>query len=1292
MLKTRSSYPGFAQAIAGTDWSHCETIIEQFENAWQLGNSPSIDDYLSSDIAGRRPLLVELVHVDLEFRLKSRDSVRVEDYLTAYSELADDPSVIVDLLAAEYNLRRRHGEAVELDDYLQRFPDLHQALVERLPREVDETPRALHPATPPTLPLPNVPGYEVLSHVGSGSMGIVYKARDALLERDVALKFLPAEYAESPDRLQRFLNEARTASALNHPHICTVHALGEHAGRPFLVMEFVGGATLRELAECRPSIEQIVRWIGQAARALAAAHAAGVVHRDIKPENIMVRDDGYVKVLDFGLARRLPTIAGSAAGAAGTSAGTLLGTVAYMSPEQSRGETACSTSDVFSLGIVAYQLLTGVHPFQCDSMFATLDAIANAPAVSPFRVRPEIPLALSGLVESMLHKEQALRPTAAETESALNALIAGDQLAVQAPPVERAIVHRQAELAILRRAFADAEAGRGSFVCIAGEPGIGKTTLVEDFVAELSRRAVSCLVAAGNCSELLAGTDVYLPVLDAIGNLLRRSGGSKVTRILRMVAPTWHAQFSPAARDAVAHHPEQPRASSQPAMLREFLNFLEESTRLGTLVLAIDDVHWADGSTVDLLAHLGTHCQRLRVLVIVTYRQSEMLLGLHPFRRVKMEMQGRGACTEIALGFLSREEVAQYIALALPQNAFPHDFVDLIYARTEGNPLFVVDLLRYLRERGVLAKIDDTWVAVRELPELPGELPESIRGMVERTLDQLNDDDRRLLAMASVQGQPFDTVLLGDALGWDSADVEERLQLLERVLGLIRLEREYDLPDGTLNQRYRFVHSLYQQALCTSLSPTRRANFSLQLAQSLEKHFANQSATAASELACLYEGGRAFSQAARFYHTAALNASYVFAHDEAAALARRGLELLQALPESPQRTSLEFQLQATRGQEVQAAKGFTVREAEEAFQRTRDLYAAAGGDAEPLARALWGLFSSYKVRSDLPQANHMAEELVALGRRVGDPSIELQGFHGLGVTALSSGRPSTAVQCSDQAAALYDPHAVSRFSFMFGPDSRAIGRSYSWLAIWLLGRPGEAVRQCDAALAVSGDLAPTSQVMALQFAAILNHFRRDAVRTFEHSQIAKRIAREHGMTWWQSWGAVVEGWALAMRGDTADGIAMMRHALAESHASGSLSYRTYHLGLLAEALAAENELGESCRTLDEALELVDQTGERIWEAELHRFRGEMLLRLDGESANHSQRAEQEFRRALTTAHTQQARSLELRAAISLSKFHEQNPAQFADIRRHLADVYGQFSEEEPTDDLKSAADLLDRTA
>src|SRR5262249_35560363 len=255
-------------------------------------------------------------------------------------------------------------------------------------------------------------------------MGVVYKARQHSLDRPVALKFLPEECARDPAWLARFRREARTASALNHPHICTIYDTGESDGRPFLSMELVEGRTLEELIGRHPAVEEVARLLGQAARALAAAHAAGVVHRDIKPANLMVRDDGILKVLDFGLARRLPEsgVQRSRSSSISTELGTWGGTPLYMSPEQARAEPVDAATDIFSLGLVLYELATGQHPFGADSEVGVLHAMVVQAPVPPSRLNPEIPASLEALIQHMLAKDSRLRPTAVEVEAALTQL------------------------------------------------------------------------------------------------------------------------------------------------------------------------------------------------------------------------------------------------------------------------------------------------------------------------------------------------------------------------------------------------------------------------------------------------------------------------------------------------------------------------------------------------------------------------------------------------------------------------------------------------------------------------------------------------------------------------------------------------------------------------------------------------------------------------------------------------------------------------------------------------------
>lgn len=267
--------------------------------------------------------------------------------------------------------------------------------------------------------------YRIVAKLGAGGMGEVYLAEDTRLDRQVALKILPTDFTQDADRVRRFKQEAKAASALSHPNIITVHDIGESEAGHFIVMELVTGRTVRAVTAEDNSLEVVLRLGQQMAKALSAAHAAGITHRDIKPDNIMVRDDGYVKVLDFGLARLRPATESDSQAATiaqQTTPGALLGTVAYMSPEQARGESVSHPSDVFALGIVLYELATGRHPFKAETLVGYLHAITLQEPAPPHQWQPKLPAAFNDLLLRMLSKDASQRPTANEVAQALQAI------------------------------------------------------------------------------------------------------------------------------------------------------------------------------------------------------------------------------------------------------------------------------------------------------------------------------------------------------------------------------------------------------------------------------------------------------------------------------------------------------------------------------------------------------------------------------------------------------------------------------------------------------------------------------------------------------------------------------------------------------------------------------------------------------------------------------------------------------------------------------------------------------
>ncbi|MDQ3013206.1 MAG: protein kinase, partial [Acidobacteriota bacterium] len=868
----------------------------------------------------------------------------------------------------------------------------------------------------PTAMLPNpltnssdrtINQYRIISLLGKGGMGEVWLAEDTRLKRQVALKLLPAEFTGDADRLRRFEQEALAISALNHPNIITIHEIGESEAGRFLVMELVAGRTLRALASEPIAVDSLIAWGSQLAKALHVAHAAGITHRDIKPDNIMVRDDGYVKVLDFGLARldaNRENFA-QAESLSGTQPGVLLGTVKYMSPEQARGERVTSATDIFALGILFYELATGTHPFNSATLLGTLQQITSETPLPPTRLNLDIPATLESLILGMLAKQAGARPSAAEVGQVFSELSgqrgSGQLQRPAKPAIQRHTVGREKERAELKSGFASALNGRGLLLCVAGEPGIGKTTLVEDFLAELAAEG-QCTIARGRCSERLAGTEAYLPLLEALESLLTNRGVNhhssekapaavgQVNNLpynekMKQIAPTWYAQVASLSGDSEesARLLAEVKAASQERMKRELANFLQEVARLRPLVLFFDDLHWADVSTIDLLSFLAGKFDALNVLIVVTYRPSDMLLVKHPFLQIKPDLQARGLCRELLLEFLNEAEIAEYLALEFPGHHFPAEFPKLIHAKTEGSPLFMADLVRYLRDHSVIAQTSGAWALEQTLPDIERELPESVRGMVERKIAQLSEDDRKLLTCASVQGYEFDSAVVAQVLNLEADEVEERLEKLERVFAFVKLSSETEFPNHELTLKYRFVHVLYQNALYGSLRATRRATLSASVAQSLQGFYGEQSHSVAVELANLFEAARDFAKSTEYFAIAAQNAAQVFANAEVITLARRGLNALKTLPANADRDRQEMSLQLTLGVSLAATMFWAAPEVGEVHQRARDLCQQQSGNPQ-FFQVLAGLWCHHVIRAEMQEASELARRLLQLAEEAQD--------------------------------------------------------------------------------------------------------------------------------------------------------------------------------------------------------------------------------------------------------------------------------------------------------------------
>ncbi|HEV2487154.1 MAG TPA: protein kinase [Terracidiphilus sp.] len=1111
--------------------------------------------------------------------------------------------------------------------------------------------------------------YEILEPIGAGGMGVVYRARDPRLHRDVAIK------ASSQQFSVRFEHEARAIAALNHPHICQIYDIGPD----YLVLEYIEGKPVSGPL----GVEDAVRLALQIVDAIGEAHSQGILHRDLKPANILVTVKGAAKLLDFGLAK---WVSNADLDVTKSFEGALVGTVAYMSPEQAQGRTVDERSDVFSFGAVLYEMLSGKHAFQGNSAASVLSAVLrDDPA--PLHLPAEI----QRIVFKCLAKQPADRyATMAEITTALEQIQRDhrDHPLVDAADsvagTDRTTVGREAQREQLLRSYMRVKAGRGLILGVTGEAGIGKTSILEDFLADLPRRGERPIVAHGRCSQRLAGEEPYLPILEALEGLLHPASGPSYAETMKAVAPTWFglvAGKSPESESG-AEAPEAAPAASQERMKREFGALCYELSRAQPLVFFIDDLHWADISTVDIFNYLTGRFSAIRVLVLASYRLSDMELRGSPFRHVRNDLMSRGLMELMDLPFLEVKDVERYLTLQFPGNAFPSDFASEIHAKTEGSPLFMADLVRYLRDKGGIVQADDKWILAKSLPESLRNLPVSVRAMIERKIEQVEDQDRKLLLAASVQGSEFDSVVVAEAIEMDAADVEERLDTLERVHVFVRRGEDREFPDRSLTLNYQYVHVLYQNVLYDSLQPTRRATISGRVAKTLVARYGDQVGTVAARVAVLFEAARDFSSAAQYFYMAAARSCSLFAFREALSLADRGLKALQALPEGPTRKQQELVLQMMRGIALRSTSGWATPEIEQTFNRARQLANNLENPPE-LIPVQWATTLFQLIRGDLVECRNNADELMRQAERSGNETYIMAAHHVAGVVREFTGEMVESSRLLERCRELHKPSEHKTYVAMYGQDPGTTARAMSSRPLWALGHPDRALARADETLSIARSQAhPTMVAFALVVIQGIHLYRGEAAEALAVGDEIMALCREFELPQEAEWSRSFQGYALHLQGRTLEGIEVLKDTLAKQKAISAGLVRSAFLALLADCLRSVGRFEEGMQAIAEGFAHAKQTAEGGYVAELHRVRGELLLMHGDEVLG-----EASLREALDYASSQQTKSFELRAATSLARMLK-SAGKTDEARATLAPILNWFSEGYNTADLIGARNLL----
>ncbi len=677
--------------------------------------------------------------------------------------------------------------------------------------------------------------------LGEGGRKKVYLANDTVLDRDVAFALIKTEGLDDSAKM-RIVREAQAMGRLgSHPHIVTVFDMGEYEKQPYMVTEFMAGGDVESLIERAPdhraSLDRAVEIAKQVCRGLEFAHSRGIVHRDLKPGNVWLAEDGTAKIGDFGLALPMgrPRI---------TQEGTIVGTVSYMSPEQAMGEKVTPRTDLYSLGCMLYEMVTGRPPFLGDDPVAIISQHVNTPPVAPTWHNSRCPRPLEALIMRLLAKDPTQRTdSAADVLSALEAIdvtAAEAQLPEEKAPILDSLaggvfVGRQREMGELKAALEEALSGRGRLVMLVGEPGIGKTRTALELATYAGLRHAQVLW--GRCYES-EGAPSFWPWVQAIRSYVRERTPQQLRSEMGAGAADIAQIVSEVRRRLPGLETPPELESPEAARFRLFDSiaaFLKNASERQPLALILDDLHSADKPSLLLLRFVARELATARLLVIGAYRDVE-LSRKHPLSQTLGELTRERLFQRVLLRGLSQDDVARFIELTTGFTP-PEGLVKAVYAQTEGNPLFVSEVVRLLVQEEEL-----TPERVSKRESWTVRIPEGVREVIGRRLDRLSERCNQTLTTASVIGREFTFQQLHRLI--DDLSEERLLEVLEEALGA-RVIEEMPRTVG----RYQFSHGLIQETLMGELSTTRRARLHARVAQALEGLYGPEAEAHAAELA-----------------------------------------------------------------------------------------------------------------------------------------------------------------------------------------------------------------------------------------------------------------------------------------------------------------------------------------------------------------------------------------------------------------------------------------------------------
>jgi len=896
-------------------------------------------------------------------------------------------------------------------------------------------------------------------------------------------------------------------------------------------------------------------------------------------------------------------------------------------------------------------------------------------------------------------------------------------------PAERPIfVVRERELLQMNNHLELALNGHDRVIFITGEAGSGKTALIDEFTYLAQEGHPDLIVVSGKCNAHTGIGDPYLPfrqIMELLtGDVEARWAAGAIsgdharrlwdllpiaTQALVESGPDLIDTFVPGAalvERAAAHAhasadllprlkgivDRQMTASmipnpQQSDLFEQYTRVLGTLARQAPLVLVVDDLQWADTGSVGLLFHLGRHLTGSRILIVGAYRPEEVALSRdgdrHPLDPVVSEFQRQFGDITVDL---SQAESREFVESLLDSeiNRLGPPFRQMLFQQTRGHPLFTVELVRGMQERGDMVKDqEDQWI---ESAALDWEtLPARVEAVIAERAKRLPQPLRAALRVASVEGEEFSAEVVARVLESDEREMVQRLSSeLDRRHRLIRARAIERLGSQRLS-RYRFRHYLCQKYMYDNLDPVERSYLHEDVGNALEALYADQeqeTAAIAPQLARHFQEAGITEKAIHYLHQAGEKALQLSAYQEGITHLKRALALLKTLPESPERDEIELALQLSFGKAVTEIPG---PEWKYAYTRARELCLQMG-DTSQLCRILGELSIFPFMRAEYHRARELEEESLSLAQQAGDLLMVAISHWYLGFVYFCLGDFTTALDHLEQTIAFYEPQQHHHSIVVLrGSDAGTSAMSYAACCLWCLGYPDQALERSQEALTLAREHDHAySLIDVLGFAGCLfNSLHRDGTALKDYAEQMLELAKEKSFQGWLGTATIFWGNSLSMLGQVKEGVAQIKQGMAINQSMGTRAYLSGYYSFLAEGQAKASLLEEALTSLDEGFAMIEETDERYCEAELYRLRGELMLKQGDESA-----AEASLHKAIEVARRQKAKSWELRAATDLARLWA-SQGKPDEAQALLAPVYDWFTEGFDTPDLRQAKALLE---